>query len=175
MENTEACLRLLDDLRRITNMPPATRDGGTRSLALDITVDGIGFSLMPGADDSAGCLLLFCEFGELPEECGPLAMRRLLEANLAMMGAGRPSFGINFATGQVLLSGAVCITGMTGETLARMLHHYAGRAKEWRETFFLLEEERRMFVATRHTHARAAEMMRRSWKSPATATSGKAG
>ncbi len=173
MENAEACLCLLNDLRRITNMPPATGNGGKGSLALDITVDGIGFSLMPGADDNADCLLLFCEFGELPEDRGALAMRRLLEANLAMMGAGRPSFGINFATGQVLLSGAVRMAGMTGETLAQMLFHYAGRAKEWRETFFLLEEERRMFAPTRHTHARAAEMMRRSQTSPATETSGK--
>lgn len=173
MDNFEACLRLLDDLRRITKMPPATTDGGKRSLALDITVDGIGFSLMPGADDNADCLLLFCEFGEPPDYCGPLAMRRLLEANLAMMGAGRPSFGVNFATGQVLLSGAVRMAGMTGETLAQMLFHYAGRAKEWRETFFLLEEERRMFAPTRHIHARAAEMMRQSQTNLATATSGK--
>ncbi len=174
MKNVDACLRLLDDLRQITDLPPASTEGAKTDFALDVTVDGIGFSLMPGADDNADCLLLFCEFGELPQECAGLAMRRLLEANLVMMGAGRPSFGINFATGQVLLSGAVRVAGLTGEQLAHMLHHYAGRAKEWRETYFLLEEERRVSAAPSQAHARAAEMMRRSRNVPATDSSGKA-
>jgi hypothetical protein len=141
MEKEITYRRLLDDLCQHANISP---EKGLEDFyyTANIKVDEVNFSLMPGSDDNAGALLFFSDFGLMPAEFEMIAMRRLLEANLVMMGVGRPNFGINFTTGHVLLSGAVPITNMTGETLLNMLHHYAHKARTWRENYFMLDEER---------------------------------
>jgi hypothetical protein len=141
MERDIAYRRLLDDLCQHANLTDV-EDRENFYYTADIKVNEIDFSLMPGGDDNAGALLFFCDFGPVPLEFEALAMRRLLEANLAMMGAGRPGFGINFTTEHVLLSGAVQIAGMNGEQLLEMLRHYASKALDWRENYFLLDQER---------------------------------
>jgi hypothetical protein len=141
MEKDATYRRLLDDFAQHTGLTSIQDKDGFYRMA-DIIVDEINFSLMPGGEEYAGALLLFCDFGPIPPEHEAITMRRLLETNTMMMGVGRPSFGINFSTGHVVLSGAVPVADMTGELLLQMLRHYAEKAKMWRETHFLLDEER---------------------------------
>ncbi|BEV14264.1 CesT family type III secretion system chaperone [Herbaspirillum sp. DW155] len=141
MEKDNPYRRLLDDLCQRVNISTSDHREDFYYVA-DIKVDDVDFSLMPGSDDNAGALLFFSDFGLIPVEFETIAMRRLLEANLVMMGVGRPNFGINFSTGHVLLSGAVQIAGMDGEKLLAMLRHYASKANTWRQSYFMLDEER---------------------------------
>lgn len=141
MEKDIAYRCLLDDLCQHANII-LPKDQEDFYYTANLKVDEVDFSLMPGSDDNANALLFFSDFGMMPLEFETTAMRRLLEANLVMMGVGRPNFGINFTTGHVLLSGAVPIAGMDGKKLLEMLHHYANQAKNWRENYFMLDEER---------------------------------
>ncbi|MCP1576610.1 hypothetical protein J2S30_004989 [Herbaspirillum rubrisubalbicans] len=141
MEKDIPYRRLLDDLCQRANINASNYREDFYYVA-NIKVDDVDFSLMPGSDENAGALLFFGDFGIIPLEFEAIAMRRLLEANLVMMGVGRPNFGINFSTGHVLLSGAVQIAGMDGEKLLDMLHHYADKANTWRRSYFMLDEER---------------------------------
>jgi hypothetical protein len=161
MENDTAYRSLLDDLCRHAHLT-SINDLKNFYITADIKVDEIDFSLMPGGENNAGALLFFCDFGPVPSEFEALAMRRLLEANLVMMGVGRPSFGINFVTGHVLLSGAVQIAGTNGEYLLELLRHYASKAREWRESYFMLEQERQGQSASSPDRKRRMSQLQRT-------------
>ncbi|GIZ52043.1 CesT family type III secretion system chaperone [Noviherbaspirillum aridicola] len=140
-KETRTYRTVLDEFCQQTGFKPD--DDGQESFyqLADIVVDGVSMSLAPGGDADDPHLLYCCDFGEIPTKKGVLVMVRLLEMNFATSGPAHPSFGLNFATGRVMLTGAVPVAKLDGQHLAAMLRHYAAKAMTWRQTWFLSEEE----------------------------------
>ena len=98
----------------------------------------IPVTLAYGGEDTDN-LLLFCEFGELPEEGQDKALRKILECNMELFAQNAGQFSINPETGQVLLMVRLPLDEIEKETFVGILMMYASMAKEWRQTYFLTE------------------------------------
>lgn len=151
---------VLDEFCRHTGFKPDDDSQESFYQLADIVVDGISMSLAPGGEADDPHLLYCCDFGEIPEKRGVLVMVRLLEMNFAASGPAHPCFGLNFATGRVMLSGAMPLAKLDGQILAAMLQHYAAKAMQWRQNWFLSEEE--MKLADRQSRSAKAQRVRKA-------------
>jgi hypothetical protein len=110
--------------------------------ACHLEVDGIAFTLIPGGmSGRADSALYLCDFGALPDACGPLGLRRLLETNLYLFGPSSPVFTCNPENGNVLLMGSLAIARITPQSVVDMMAQVAAYARQWAETYFLEDLE----------------------------------
>jgi hypothetical protein len=107
----------------------------------DLEIRGVRFILMDGSIVEEGSMMFLCDFGEVPNEYRAEVLQRLLEANLVMHGVGTPCFSINYETNHVLLMGRVLIDKVPPKVLIKALFQHAEQAKQWRKTWFLLDNE----------------------------------
>ena len=102
-------------------------------------------------------LLLYCDFGALPEKEALPAAQRLLEANLYLFSTQEPGFSaqgvftISPDTGHVLLSEAYPLENMSAVYLHEVLQGVAELAKNWRKDYFLTHPD----ISTDLTHIAA--------------------
>ena len=105
-------------------------------------VDGISFALQHAGEDYEDYAMFFCNYGYPPDDYRELVLQRLLEGNTALSGPFAPIYGINYESGNVLLSQFIPIQHATGEGLLKVMRHHAAYALDWQRNYFLLDEER---------------------------------
>ncbi|MNV30472.1 Tir chaperone protein (CesT) [compost metagenome] len=100
----------------------------------NLHIDGVAFSLAHedtlGRDD----LIIYCDFGSLPQKDSNRAYLELLHANLMLYGGSLGgTFAINPESGNVLLLAYQRLADATPEGLASHLNILAELAKLWRD------------------------------------------
>ncbi len=104
---------------------------------VNLTVDGVSFSLMHGGAEDEGSIVMFCDFGVPPAERNAKVVKALLVANIAAFdSAGRESFCMNHASGHVLASSVLPMRNASGQLFLELLRHYAAQAKRWQDIYF---------------------------------------
>ena len=123
--------RLIDGICKIRNIIRTPE----HSIALHLRVDGVFFTLAPGAarGDVEG-LIIFCDFGAPPESLRADALRQLMEANLYLFGPEAPRFGCHPETGNVLYMSYQPLEQLTHDAVLQMLGALAAQAQEWNES-----------------------------------------
>lgn len=132
---TKEYKRLIDDICALAKIPHSH----TLYTAADLTVDGVSFTLLEAGIGAEEGLALYCDFGEPPEETRVGVLERLLEINLVMHGVNTPLFARNPETGHILLARRIPIGKISALELMTLLTEYAAHAKEWRQTYYLVE------------------------------------
>lgn len=107
----------------------------------DLQIGGVNFSLFYGGVIAPDSVIIYSDFGELPVNAREAVLLRLLETNMYLFGTNSPTFTFNSENMHVLLASRVPLGNATAEKMIALLSHYAGLAREWRNTYFLLDEE----------------------------------
>jgi hypothetical protein len=103
-----------------------------------VAVNGVGFSFVPAGTAERQELLLYCDFGPLPEGRENEACRRLLEINVFLSGGTLPAaFTLNPESEHVLFSYRTPLDQTDAETLANSLQLCVEQAESWRSGYFL--------------------------------------
>jgi len=124
---------LIEDIYRLAKLKKVPRS--PRDAVLE--VDGVTFTLVDITHLDEDTLAYFCDFGPPPRKENRMEMlQRLLEANLHMFGARKPSFSIDYETGHVLLMGTLSIGKAKPESLLGAFSKYALQAKQWKNGDF---------------------------------------
>ncbi|WP_081069383.1 CesT family type III secretion system chaperone [Burkholderia diffusa] len=106
-----------------------------------VAVGGIGFSLVPAGTPEHEELLVYCDFGELPQTRQQDALRRLLEINILLSSGVSPaSFCVNPENGHVIFSYRALLAQTDAPALAGSLQSCVEQAREWRANHFLAHE-----------------------------------
>lgn len=109
-----------------------------RDVAVTVTHEPMG---------SPDHVFVLVAFGPLPEEHARQAALRLLNANLLMLRAQAPAFGLNPVDEHVLLQYALPLAELTGESLLAGMAKAVDSALQWRQDFFLGDEASDMALA----------------------------
>jgi hypothetical protein len=108
----------------------------------DFGVKDANFSLTYGGIGAPDKVLIFCDFGELPDRVREAVLMRLLEVNLYMFdGTQNISFAYNTESKHVVMMSSIPLYSMTGASTLELLSHLADIAEEWRNGYFLNEAE----------------------------------
>ncbi|KAE8753700.1 hypothetical protein FSO04_43700 [Paraburkholderia madseniana] len=103
-----------------------------------VAVNGIGFSFVSVGPVANEELLVYCDFGELPEHRQHDICRRLLEINVFLSSGMLPAaFALNPESSHVLLSYRTLLAQTDAETLANSLKLFVEQVESWRSGFFL--------------------------------------
>lgn len=104
-------------------------------------VDGIPFSLYHHGTEEGDYLVLYCDFGTVPQPIMGQVFARLLEINLFLSGAVPPScFTLNPDNGHVLLSYRCDLAQLDPPRLMECIHACVDQAQRFRAGHFLDEE-----------------------------------
>ena len=132
MSNT-TYLELVDALCRLCGctQPGAIAEGGA------LLVDGVACSLLhdPRIDDAL--LFIYADFGALPRGRELPAAMALLEANLFLYGRAGPAFAVSPGTERVTMAHHCVLEEVDADELHGLLINIAGKARQWREDYFL--------------------------------------
>lgn len=128
---------LIDKICVLTNIPDPALMYGSASLQ----VNGVNFSLFEGGVIAPDSVMVYCDFGELPPRNREAVLLRLLETNLYLFGDKSPAFTYNIENQHIVLACRMPLAQATAEKVLDLLAHYAGMAKEWRKTYYLLHQE----------------------------------
>ncbi|MES2354840.1 MAG: CesT family type III secretion system chaperone [Pseudomonadota bacterium] len=101
----------------------------------DLIVMDVAFTLL--YRDAFDGIVIFCEYGEVPEENRAAILQSLLEANTYTFDFNTPCFLINPDTKHVLLRAHMLLDGLTAQDLLTTLGSYAMTAGIWRKTYHL--------------------------------------
>ncbi|OGB25920.1 MAG: hypothetical protein A3I66_12130 [Burkholderiales bacterium RIFCSPLOWO2_02_FULL_57_36] len=100
-------------------------------------VNDVMFTLIFDEAVDARRIFLFARFGDLPPVNGGAVLAALLRNNhLGFLGDG-PGFSISPTTGKVTYCRHLFLEKTDARQFADLLVYLAGKANEWRETFFL--------------------------------------
>lgn len=101
-------------------------------------VNGISFSLVPVGTIDHQELLVYCDFGPLPQDHENDVCRRLLEINVFLSSGTLPAaFTLNPESAHVLFSFRTPLEQADAETLANSLQLCVEQAENWRSGYFL--------------------------------------
>ncbi|MES2353626.1 MAG: CesT family type III secretion system chaperone [Pseudomonadota bacterium] len=97
----------------------------------------VPFTLAHGGQKHPNKLLVFCDFGEPPEEDRAAILAKVLEGNMELFAEDAGHFAINAETGHVLLMVKLSLEDIVTDSVMPVLMMYAGIATEWGKTHFL--------------------------------------
>lgn len=132
---TEKYKKLIDEICAIAKIPHSPAFYTTA----DLTVDGVNFTLIDASTALEDALALYCDFGAPPAKNRVSVLERLLQVNLVMHSVNTPFFAMNSETGHILLGHRIPIEQISALELMTLLTEYAAHAKEWRQTYYLVE------------------------------------
>ena len=101
----------------------------------DLIVMDVAFTLL--YREAIDGVVLFCDYGEAPEENRSQILQSLLEANTYTFDFNTPCFTINPETKHVLLRAHLPLEILTPEELLSTLGAHAAAANLWRKTYLL--------------------------------------
>lgn len=108
----------------------------------ELDIGGTQFMLRHGGDQAPHIFNIYCGLGPLPETSRELAMQRLLETNLLMASSGTSAcFGYNPDNKQAILYCVMPLDQSSGLLTLSMLRQFAAVAEQWRNTYFLDQNE----------------------------------
>jgi hypothetical protein len=110
-----------------------------------IDVDGVTFILLHKPELNPHLLFIYSDFGKVPHGAEADVYRATLEANLKHYAGEGPTFGVDSATGHVVMAETGPLVSLTPALLGSFLKAAAAEAKRWRGQIF------------RHAGERAAE------------------
>lgn len=101
-----------------------------------IDIDDITFTFGYNEAQAPDRLLVFCDFGPVPQDSQAAVYRALLETNLYLYENDLAVFSILPNTGRALCATRFSVAGMGGQELLGMVTYLAERAHEWRRSHF---------------------------------------
>ena len=101
----------------------------------DLLVMDVAFTLL--YREPIDGIVLFCEYGEVPEANRAQILERVLEANTLTFDFNTPCFTVNPETKHVLVRAHVPLENLTAQELLTVLGTHAMSANVWRKTHFL--------------------------------------
>jgi hypothetical protein len=108
----------------------------------NIGVNGTNFSLCHGGASAPDCMMLYGDFGPLPNQSREAVLLKLLDANMYMSGGPQnPAFAYNAETRRITLTHSLLLDKVTPNDVLHVLAHFAKIATEWRKDYFLSPEE----------------------------------
>jgi hypothetical protein len=105
-----------------------------------LDVDGVTFILLHKPELNPHLLFIYSDFGEVPAGAEADVYRATLEANLKHYGGEGPTFGVDSATGHVIMAETGPLISLTPALLASFLKAAAAEAKRWRSQIFRLAD-----------------------------------
>lgn len=107
----------------------------------NITVFDASFSLMHGGAVSPDHMIVFCDFGPLPDDLADIErfeiIKTLLAVNLDMAAKVEcGSFSLNPNSGHILFSSALPLSIKTAANVMQILEHYAKQFKAWKASLY---------------------------------------
>jgi hypothetical protein len=125
--------RLIRDFCALTGLEDATAVAG----GAPIDVNGVTCSIANGHPAPSNNLMLYVEFGAVPSGREAAIYEELLAQNYL----GAPQAGVMFGYSS-LARRVICVqhlraSEVDAQRLVDSLHHIAGKAVEWRSTYFL--------------------------------------
>lgn len=131
--------KLIDEICAEVNIPNPER----LYQEANLKVDDVAFTLLYGSVADPNSMMLYCDFGELPEQGREAVLLRLMETNMHLFGANSPCFTYNSESKHIVLAARLRLFAATGEDVLRTLRSLAAGALEWRQNHFLHETEQK--------------------------------
>ncbi|WP_034300978.1 CesT family type III secretion system chaperone [Herbaspirillum sp. RV1423] len=101
-----------------------------------VEVDGVTFHLGYDEDADPENMVVYCDFGQPPQDRLLNVYEALLEVNLAMYGSHAPAFMLS-PSRRVALGYHYRLGEVVPEQLLHLISNLAAQAKDWREHYFL--------------------------------------
>src|SRR3989442_539483 len=119
---------LIDQLCEVSGFS----DPASRYESCDLQVMGISFSLMHEGDGDEDNLLLFCDYGELPEQNLAAILQVMLEMNAYLFAEGDEHFAINPDTKRVMRMKKIALMNLSVPELLSTMMMLAANVNDWR-------------------------------------------
>jgi hypothetical protein len=127
---------LIEQLCERFNIP----DHGAMYQSAQMRLSGVEFTLYHGGFMVPDSVLVYCEFGELPQQNRENILLRLLETNMYLFNAHCPAFTYNMHQNHVILMCRFPLASATLESTLELFDFFAGLALRWRKDHFLFGE-----------------------------------
>lgn len=102
-------------------------------------VDGSEFTLFHGGMLVPDSVVLYCDFGELPEQSREPILLRLLETNMYLFAQHTPAFTYSPARNRVVLMCRFGLAQADLESTLELMAFFAGMARRWAQDHFLFD------------------------------------
>lgn len=106
-----------------------------------VAMGDVGFCLVHDAEADSPLLLVYCDFGAVPQELEAKVYRSLLEANLGAYKGQEEIFCLE-PNGRVVFVNNIPLQNLTPDALAAELAMISAYATTWRDGYFLGDEDR---------------------------------
>lgn len=123
---------------QLCNTFNAPAPGGMYQTAT-LQVDEIEFTLFHGGLLVPDSVVLYCDFGELPQQARERILLRLLETNMYLFGQHTPAFTYNPLRDRIVLMCRFPLLQADLASTLELLYFFAGIARRWRGDHFLFE------------------------------------
>jgi len=98
-----------------------------------VVVDDVVFSLSVVGAEPTETLILYCDFGEIPEDAATNVYENMLEMNAYLFhGPNSPCLALSPETGRAMFMANLSLNELTGESLRDCLFYFASVAQDWR-------------------------------------------
>ncbi len=108
---------------------------------LEFEHHGMDVKMVETAEPPDARALVFCTFGTLPADHELEGLRKLMEINLFLGNEGNTIFGRDPDSGQINFRFEQTLSDTNIEGFVESLDQIAGQAAQWRETYFLDDDE----------------------------------
>jgi hypothetical protein len=137
----KAFMNLVNALCKALSYPErdeALRDDTT--LVMEMTLEGIPFTVSHSLDQHPGKILIQAAFGPLPDTRRNDVLFRLLHLNRELSESGLAAIGYEVETGSVVYTHTAHLDELSGDALLLAMTEIAWRAEYWQSTYFLQSE-----------------------------------
>jgi hypothetical protein len=108
----------------------------------NLGVNGTNFSLCHGGESAPDSMMVYGDFGPLPNQSREAILLKLLDANLYMSGGPQnPAFAYNAETRRITLTHSLLLDQVTADEVLIVLAQFAKIAADWRKDYFLSPSE----------------------------------
>lgn len=101
-----------------------------------VEIDGVDFSLAYSETEAPDRLMIFCDYGAIPQGEELEVYRALLEANLFTYSSDSAVFATIPGSNHVLCAHRFALNGLNAEALRGIVGFISERARDWRHTHF---------------------------------------
>ena len=101
-----------------------------------IEIDNVDFSLAYSETEAPDRIMIFCDYGAIPQGEELRVYRALLEANLFTYSSDTAVFAAITGSNHVLCANRFALNGLNAEELRGILGFISERARNWRHTHF---------------------------------------
>jgi hypothetical protein len=129
--STEQYGQLIDQLLILCDISPSP----VMHEVCNLKIEGTPVTLFYGDSMYEGCVVSFCDFGEIPEAREAKVQRQALETNMQLLGKNMPHFVMNAETKHLLLVTATPFEGLIANELLATLTAQAISSQTWQESY----------------------------------------